>query len=245
MPKLILVLQPVNGYNIADRIKSANKELFEGDSVQSGDLAETQRKVSFRSEPDYEPDSEPDDATSCDEEDIEAINQVLDRRDDIVAFEEQEVIRINKEELERYPSDQMSNDENVVGDVVADDEVDEICEEIRSVDLLTVSDESETMKNGHEEELLVCEAKSIESNDGTTDIRPKVSKDLKNRKSKGQQPKPSSAKQRQTEPNQHHQHNHRPNSSVHSTSKQSSESQFLKIQLNFKPCCEYKYLGRK
>lgn len=236
-------MKPVNGYNIADRIKSANKELFEGDSIQSGDFTETLRKVSFRPEPDYEPDSDPevDDVSSCDEEDIEAINQVLDRQDNIVMFEEQEVIEIKKKEQENSPTNQMSNDPSVAS---GDDEIEEICEDINNVDL-AVTDESRTI-NGTEEVTdptqPVTETNIDQCNDGASSTQSSIQsgnlKHSKHGKLKGQQTKSSSAKVKSTE--QHHHHNHRPNSSVHP--KKSSESQFLKIQLNFKPCCEYKYL---
>lgn len=240
-------MKPVNGYNIADRIKSANKELFEGDSsVQSGDFTETLRRVSFRSEPDYEPsDPELDDGSSCDdEEDIEAINQVLDRRDDIVVFDEQEVIEIEKKETNKNKHNRMSNGDSVTD---KDDEIDEICEDINNVDLAT-SDESQTINENDDvsdniqpivtdtttllhDDVISCEPSQVQS-----------SNNLKNGKLLGLQPKSSSAKVKTTtESSQHHHHhNHRPSSSVHI--KKSSESQFLKIQLNFKPCCEYKYL---
>ncbi len=96
-------MKPVNGYNIADRIKSANKELFEGgdSSVQSGDFTETLRKVSFRPEPDYEPsDPELEEGSSGDEEDIEAINQVLDRPDVAVVFEREVIEIVDNKEIE-------------------------------------------------------------------------------------------------------------------------------------------------
>lgn len=236
-------MKPVNGYNIADRIKSANRELFEGDSsVQSGDFTETLRKVSFRSEPDYEPsDPELEDVSSCDEEDIAAINQVLDRKDNIVMFEEQEVIDSIKEETENNNLNGMSNGDSVSG---VDDEIEEICEDISNVDL-AVSDET---TNENEEvtdnTAPVTDGIFLHSNDVTNKKSTQVSsnsKNLKNGKLHGTQPKSNSAKTRTTESIQHHHHhNHRPNSSVHE--KKSSESQFLKIQLNFKPCCEYKYL---
>lgn len=236
-------MKPVNGYNIADRIKSANKELFEGDSsVQSGDFTETLRKVSFRSEPDYEPsDPELDDGSSCDEEDIEAINQVLDRRDDIVVFEEQEVIEIEKKETVKNKQNRMSNGDSVSG---VDDEIEEICEDINNVHL-AASDESQTINENEEiidDVQSVTDTTFLHNDDVASSKETEVqSNNSKNAKLQELQPKSSSAKLKTTESIQHHHHhNHRPNSSVHI--KPSSESQFLKIQLNFKPCCEYKYL---
>ncbi|XP_037043812.1 FK506-binding protein 3 [Bradysia coprophila] len=241
-------LKPVNGYNIADRIKSANKELFEGDSIgEPDDFTESLRKVSFRPEPDFEP-SEPelDEDSSCDEEDIEAINQVLDRRDDIVLFE-QEVIEIEGNEIET--NEQMSNGDAVTG---ADDEIEEICEDINNVDL-AASDESPPINENEEvadEVQSASDATFLQNDDVTSNksspVQSRNSKNSKNVKLQGT--KSSSAKVKTTESVQHqqhhrhhhHHHNHRPNSSVHA--KNSSESQFLKIQLNFKPCCEYKYL---
>lgn len=251
---LFIVLKPVNGYNIADRIKSANKELFECDSsVHSDDFTETLRKVSFRSEPDYEPSGpELDDVSSCDEDDIEAINKVLDRRDDITAFGEQEVNEIEKEETEKDFCNRMSNGDSAGG---ADDEIEEICEDINNVDLAT-SDESQTINENDEvidnvqptatdsDTTLVPTNNEITSGK-STQLESGTSKSLKNGKPQGKQPKSNSAKVKTTESIQqqhhhHHHHNHRPNSSVNI--KKTSESQFLKIQLNFKPCCEYKYL---
>lgn len=241
-------MKPVNGYNIADRIKSANKELFEVDSsVQSGDFTETLRKVSFRPEPDYEPsDPELDDVSSGDEEDIEAINQVLDRRDDIVVFEEhQEVVEQN--ETESNKNTRMSNGGDSVTGV--DEEIEEICEDINNVDL-AASDESQAINDSEDvidyvvsvtDATFLHNSNAIVTSSQPPQVQSSNSKNLKNRKLQGPQPKSSSAKEKTTESIQHHHHhNHRPNSSVHI--KKSSESQFLKIQLNFKPCCEYKYL---
>lgn len=240
------VLKPVNGYNIADRVKSANKELFEGDSSVQSDFTETLRKVSFRPEPDYEPsDPELDDGSSCDdEEDIEAINQVLDRTDDIVVFEEREVIEIEQKETVKNKHNRMSNgdDDGVIG---VDGEIEEICEDINNFDL-TASDESQTLKENEEViDDTVIDPTFHHTNDGTASLPNQVqsnnSKNLKNAKLQGLHPKSNSAKSN-TESIQHHHHHHkhRPDSTVHT--KQSTESQFLKIQLNFKPCCEYKYL---
>lgn len=255
----------MNGYNIVDRIKSANKELFEeGDSsVQSGDFTETLRRVSFRPEPDYEP-SEPevDEVSSGDEEDIATINQVLDRRADEEIVFEREVIEVDteKNEIDNTQQNRMSNGD----DNGADDEIEEICEDINNVDL-TASDESQTI-NRNEEAISdlqppessssaepvnnqhddvpspTAETKTIsrQSSIGSGNV-----KNSNNVKAQGSHSKSSSAKMKTNDSLQHHHHHHhhnqhRPNSS--GQTKKSTESQFLKIQLNFKPCCEYKYL---
>ncbi|KAJ6641053.1 hypothetical protein Bhyg_05986 [Pseudolycoriella hygida] len=227
-------LKPVNGYNIADRIKSANKELFEGDSsVQSGDFTETLRRVSFRPEPDYEPsEAELDEASSCDEEDIAVINQVLDKREEIVVFEELEV---EIKGTENHKQTRMSNGDSAT----ADEDIEEICEEINNVDI-SASDESQ-IPNEKEESCDVVEpVEQTQLLDNEDVVSSRVTDDLSNLKNEiNRKPNLKFTSVKPTN-HHHHHHNNRPNSSVHT--KKSSESQFLKIQLNFKPCCEYKYL---
>lgn len=137
---LIIVLKPVNEYNIVDKIKEANKELFAAEQVtkKSDDLELSQsfdllndnssKKVQFAENlEDYEPPSkenyEYEKSTSV----LPAIDELSDDNNSAI-LEEIEIVEDESTCIEKLNSRKHINENT-------NDKVDEICEEIVIMDM--------------------------------------------------------------------------------------------------------------
>lgn len=260
---MILVLQPVNGYKIADKIILANKELFESapddqsaptvptDTTVAGlnqlgspstsveNSSDSQRRVTFR--PDLE-DFEPEFITDVEDDDVDenvSVSDDAEVTDDIQSVE-------NTNEVPTPILPQSATTIEMSESDLARTEIEEICEEIEdfsladgsscielpiAVESQSTSDKTDT--NDDKEQLEPNNTASSIDGPATETYEAPV---RRQRTPSFQRSDSERSGSSQRSHRHHHEHNRRASASGTST----AESDFLKIQLNFKPCCEYK-----
>lgn len=301
------VLQPVNGYKIADKIILANKELFESDpsssailetcpsttstvivndtiddkiphSSRENSISEGQRRVHFRPdledfEPEFITDDDDDDNDDDDEEDA-GNDSVSD--DDVINTQVEAIVEaeIHKEDIKEVNA-MMKSNENIADTTMSVsepdfEEIEEICEVIEDFSLADVPtttittttiskkvkqfpDNDDTSRSGIDHECTNNESKQNNNkspvNSTSSSTRITNAQYENSRQSSVSSDESENSQLSTVIPNDfHHYHHHHPDATSPCISRNSSaaaanrDSKVLKIQLNFKPCCEYKYL---
>lgn len=258
---VISVLQPVNGYKIADKIILANKELFESEqNGQSADIvasdtaaiglnqlgspstsvensSDSQRRVTFR--PDLE-DFEPEFITDVEDDDVD---EDASLSDDAEVTDIQPVETTDEFTTPILPQTPTTAEMSVSDLTRA--EIEEICEEIEDLSLadsascnpIAVESQNTSDKTDTDDDK---EQPPVQPNSTISTIDKPATEiyeePVRRQRTPSFQRSDSERSGSSQRPHRHHhEHNRRASASGTTTA-----GDFLKIQLNFKPCCEYK-----
>lgn len=253
----------MNGYKIADKIIIANKELFESEpdglisatvptdtavgpnqlgspSTSVENSSDSQRRVTFR--PDLE-DFEPEFITDVEDDDVDEDASLSDDADvtDIQSVETTD--EFTTQIVPQTPT----TVEMSVSDL-AKTEIEEICEEIEDFSLadsascIQLPIDVESQNSNDKTDTDDDKEQPVEPNSSTLPIDGPVTETIceapvrRQRAPSFQRSDSERSGSSQRPHRHHHEHNRRASASGTST----AEGDFLKIQLNFKPCCEYK-----
>lgn len=253
----------MNGYKIADKIIIANKELFESEpdgqsaataptdtvvglnqlrspSTSVENSSDSQRRVTFR--PDLE-DFEPEFITDVEDDDVD---------EDASVSDDAEVIDMQSAETTDKPTIPILSLTTTTSEMSMSDlektEIEEICEEIEDFSLadgascaqlpIAVEPHQDTSDKTDTDD---DKEQPVEPNSTTSPIDGQAADaseaPLRHLRTPSFQRSDSERSGSSQRPHRHHhEHNRRASASGTST----AEGDFLKIQLNFKPCCEYK-----